>query len=71
MRAVSGSQTICYGAGRLVFPRYRDKELRVSEQEARFAFVEALSQGPFRYSVEAPTSKLYRFSGKTPLSAQD
>lgn len=57
-------------AGRLVFPQYRDKGLRVSEQEARFAFVEALSQGPLRYSVEAPTRKLYSFSGRTPLSAQ-
>ena len=65
-----GGQPFSSGEGRLVFPQYRDKGLRVSEQEARFAFVEALSQGPLRYSVEAPTSKLYSFSGKTPLSAQ-
>ena len=65
-----GGQAIGSGVGRLVFPRYRAKGLRVSEQEARFAFVEALSQGHLRYSVEAPTSKLYSFSGKTPLSAQ-
>ncbi len=65
-----GGQPISSGAGRLVFPRYRDKGLRVSEQEARFAFVEAISRGPFSYSVEAPTSKLYSFSGKTPMSAQ-
>ena len=65
-----GCQPVGSGAGRLVFPQYRDKGLRVSEQEARFAFVEALSQGPLRYSVEAPTSKLYSFSGKTPRSAQ-
>jgi len=61
------------GAGRLVFPHYRGKcgsSIRVSEQEARFAFVEALCQGPLMYSVEAPTSKLYKFTGKTPLSAQ-
>ena len=58
------------GEGRLVFPRYRDKRLRVSEQEARFAFVEALCQGPFRYSVETPTDKLYKFTGKKCLSAQ-
>lgn len=58
------------GSGRLVFPRYRDGSVRVSEQEARFAFVEALCQGPLRYSVEVPTSKLYTFKGKTPLSAQ-
>lgn len=57
-------------AGRLVFPQYRDKGWRVSEQEARFAFVEALAQGPLRYSVEAPTRKLYSFSGKSLLSAR-
>jgi len=59
--------------GHLVFPHYRGKRgssLRVSEQEARFAFVEALCQGSLWYSVEAPTSKLYQFTGKTPLSAQ-
>lgn len=65
-----GRQSVSSGAGRLVFPQYRDKGLRVSEQEARFAFVEALSQGPLNFSVEAPTRKLYSFSGKTPLSAQ-
>ena len=65
-----GGQPVDSGAGRLVFTQYRDKGLRVSEQEARFAFVEGLAQGVLRYSVEAPTSKLYSFSGKTPLSAQ-
>ena len=64
------SQPDASGEGRLVFPRYRDKRLRVSEQEARFAFVEALCQGPFRYSVETPTDKLYKFTGKKCLSAQ-
>ena len=70
------------GEGRLVFPRYRTRDekkdqciseqgaLRVSEQEARFAFVEALSQSPFSYSVETPTSKGYSFSGMKKLSAQ-
>ena len=70
------SQPDASGEGRLVFPRYRKKDdgtkgdLRVSEQEARFAFVEALCQGPFRYSVETPTSKGYKFSGEKELSAQ-
>ena len=64
-----GSQPVGSGAGRLVFPQYRNKRLRVSEQEARFAFVEALAQGPLRYSVEAPTSKCYSFRGKKPRSA--
>ncbi len=53
-----------------MFPKYRNDNIRVSEQEARFAFVEALCSGPLFYSVEAPTSKKYQFSGKNPLSAQ-
>jgi len=57
-------------AGKLVFPDYRGGSLRVSEQEARFAFVEALCSGPLLYSVEAPTSKQYQFTGKSALSAQ-
>ena len=73
------SQPDASGEGRLVFPQYRDpdekknkrkRDLRVSEQEARFAFVEALCQGPFRYSVETPTDKPYQFSGEKKLSAQ-
>ena len=59
-----------FGEGKLLFPEYRGGSLRVSEQEARFAFVEALCQGPLKYSVEAPTNKRYQFTGKSPLSAQ-
>lgn len=62
---------------RLLFPRYREKDgeegkLRVSEQGARFACVEALcTGGQFRYSVETPTDKLYQFTGETKkISAQ-
>ena len=62
---------------RLLFPRYRGKKegekgkLRVSEQGARFAFVEALcTAGQFRYSVETPTDKTYKFTGKHEESAQ-
>lgn len=59
-----------YSEGHLIFPRYRKKDdLRVSEQEARFAFVEALNMGPFWYSVEAPTSKTYSFTGEGRRSA--
>lgn len=59
--------------GHLLFPKCRSKKkesLRVSEQEARFAFVESLHSTDFLYSVETPTSKLYQFTGKTRLSAQ-
>ncbi len=61
------------GSSRLIFPKYSKKQgrvLRVSEQEARFAFVEALCQGPLSYSVETPTNKRYKFTGKKLLSAQ-
>ena len=57
---------------RLVFPRYRDKdedvkgEIRVSEQEFRFAFVEAFNEVTkdtnYTYSVETPTRDTYLFS---------
>lgn len=57
-------------AGRLVFPTYRNGTLRVSEQEARFAFVEAMRASELLYSVETPTTKRYSFTGKTALSAQ-
>ena len=62
---------------RLLFPGYRGKKkgekgkLRVSEQGARFAFVEALrTAGQFRYSVETPTDKTYQFTGQHEESAQ-
>lgn len=55
---------------RLVFPRRENADLRVSEHEARFAFVEALYGGPLTYSIEVPTRKSYQFSGKGKRSAQ-
>jgi hypothetical protein len=48
---------------RMIFPRYADGTIRVSEQEARFFFVHALEESPFLYSVETPTEKLYKQSG--------
>jgi hypothetical protein len=63
------------GAGKstskLIFPQYRkeedkDAKHRVSEQEARFLFVRELEKesNEYYYSVEAPTTKKYRFSGQ-------
>lgn len=70
--ARSGAQSDITDRCRLLFPPEREKEeLRVSEQEARFAFVEALcTGGQFRYSVETPTGKTYKFTGKHEESAQ-
>jgi len=52
------------GATNLRFPKYRDGELRVSEQEARFIFVSEIAKTQLLYSVEAPTGQVYRFRGK-------
>ena len=51
--------------GYLEFSRRRDGDLRVSEQEARFAFVESLCQEGLGYSIEVPTMKRYRFEGES------
>ena len=58
--------------GYLEFSKKRDETLRVSEQEARFAFVESLCQESLSYSIEVPTTKIYNFSGESgkKLSAQ-
>ena len=60
-------------SSRIIFPRYgreSESEIRVSEQEARFAFVEPLRNSEFLYSIETPTKKNYQFSGSSPISAQ-
>ena len=64
---------------KMVFPKYRDdektvteKNVRVSEQEARFAFCNVLEKVEyidFLYSVETPTQEEYSFSGKGKQSA--
>ena len=48
---------------RLIIPNYRGGTHRISEQEARFAFVEALTTTSFYYSVETPTTGTYCFTG--------
>jgi len=68
-----GAETL---TGKLLFPCYREMETRkkettrVSEQEARIAFIETLQSSSFLYAVEAPTSRAYQFTGKSPLSAR-
>lgn len=51
---------------RIVYPKYRNKKTRFSEQELRFIFVEQLNKeiGEGRdvyYSIETPTTKRYKF----------
>ena len=55
---------------RLIFPRYRNGITRISEQEARFSFTGVLEdRNDFFYSVETPTSTVYRFTGAGKRSA--
>ena len=64
---------------RLVFPNYADKKtIRISEQELRFAFVEAFNDSPvvkeqkLFYSIETPTEKSYSgFSSGEPKQDDD
>lgn len=56
----------------LIFPRYRNGELRISEQELRFAFAEVFKHSAYakgekwRYSIETPTREIYSFSDGAP-----
>lgn len=54
---------------RIIFPKYSNGQLRISEQELRFVFVEQLNREIndkwlVYYSVETPTISKYRLSGK-------
>lgn len=57
---------------RIIFPKKRDGSVRVSEQEMRFAFVEAFNETYADYSenlyyaVEVPTKDLYDFRTTPP-----
>jgi len=68
LRMLAGQQKSDYrpSGTRLIFPQYRDSEIRVSEQELRFLFVEQLQNvlvmEDWCYSVETPTILPYLFS---------
>lgn len=50
---------------KLVYPTKRNDKNRISEQEARFLFVQKIEKkNDFFYSVEAPTKEKYIFTGK-------
>lgn len=52
------------------FPRKRQGDIRVSEQEARFVLTGQLARSQLLYSVETPTSLAYQFTGDSELSGQ-
>ncbi|MBP9510165.1 MAG: hypothetical protein KBE73_03405 [Fusobacteriaceae bacterium] len=52
---------------KLIFPSYSNGIKRVSEQELRQCFIEAL-ENKIYYSVETPTVEKYTFSGKGHIS---
>lgn len=58
------------GESRLVFPCYMNGEIRISEQELRFIFVETFNEYcdekelDWFYSVETPTKDKYKFTEK-------
>jgi hypothetical protein len=65
-----GKEDECNGSGgkqasKLIYPKKRAGETRISEQEARLLLIRELeNQDDWYYSIETPTSKLYRFGDK-------
>ena len=51
------------------FSRKRDRAIRVSEQEARFAFVESLCRENLRYSVEVLLRKYIGLAANPGISS--
>ena len=53
---------------KLIFPKYRSGNQRISEQESRLLFIRELEkQNEFYYSIETPTKEQYnKFSSETP-----
>ena len=70
-------KTSCNKLTRLVFPKFRNGNTRISEQELRFAFVEAFNaycdehKLDLFYSIETPTAKKYQDFSTDPKVAED
>ncbi len=54
---------------KLIFPKKRDDEVRVSEQESRVLFCNLLNDTKYYFSIETPTVESYQIGGGDPLSA--
>jgi hypothetical protein len=56
----------------LIFPKYSNLDIRISEQEARFAFYsEVEKMGEYKISVETPTNKKYKNFSTRPIEGDD
>ncbi|AGK61594.1 hypothetical protein Asulf_01618 [Archaeoglobus sulfaticallidus PM70-1] len=44
---------------KLIIPHRRDRDQRISEQEARFVYCSVLNNSDFFYSIETPTERRY------------
>jgi hypothetical protein len=54
---------------RLIFPKWRSGEIRISEQESKILYCGLLNTLNYYYSIETPTEEVYQQSGKTSQSA--
>jgi hypothetical protein len=54
---------------RLILPKRRSQDIRISEQEARFLYCNLLNNLNYYYSVETPTEDVYTQKGLVPQSA--
>ena len=53
----------------LIFPEKRDRNVRISEQEARILYCHQLNATQYYYSIETPTQDVYQQTGTSPISA--
>jgi len=56
-------------SSRLILPKRRSQDVRISEQESRFLYCSLLNNLNYYYSVETPTEEVYRQKGLTHQSA--
>lgn len=55
---------------RLIFPKMRSGEKRISEQESLISYCGILNTLNYYYSIETPTKEVYQQTGKNPKSAR-
>ena len=54
---------------RLILPKKRSGEIRISEQESRVLYCSVLNNLNYYYSIETPTENVYKQKGISPVSA--